>query len=187
MRMDSSGIRHILPVAFTNLATQERYPFVFVIGPSRSANWKTVKRLCAVSPYYQENEDGMLMAAFSFERREFEVAYEVLRLAGSWKGSFLFYRGKRITFYYMWQWIHCYKQSLDVENLTAHCISFYELSSVRHDTRFSVTYPCRNFAPYTVDVDAPVDVREQVLASGQAQGFTLCPHFNIENFRISVG
>lgn len=184
--MESSGIRHILPATFTSLATQEHYPFVFVIGPSRSANWKTVKRLCAVSPYFQENEEGMLLAAFSFDWKEFEVAYEVMRLAGDWKGSFLFYRGKRITFYYMWQWVHCYKQSLEIENLTAHCIGFYDLSSTRSGTRFAVAYPCRKFAPFTVDVDAPVDFQEQVLTSGQMQGFTLCPNFHIENFKISI-
>ena len=171
--MQSLELQRHLPAAITAPALPEQFPVACILGPSRSSNWPLVEKLCQSSPYYQQSEDGLVFAAFPLQRPLFDAAYEVLRLALGWKSAFFFFRGARVPQVHAWMWIHCYRRSLDAEYLQEHCIQIERRAA----------FPCR--AMRVQCGGSGLYTPEHLTHLAGEMGFSMCPNFNIENYRTA--
>lgn len=177
-----------VPAEFTALSLlSSDYSFSFIIGKSRSENHKTVRLLCTQARYFVENGDGFIFAVFGADRRQIDYALEVVRLAGDWKGTIFFYKGKRSSLFETIRWMHCYKKALNVANIDAHCLGVYVRRIESERVYFALLYPCDQLKGYyRPEYHHPSPYIEQIEAGAKAIGYANCPFFNLAKFQYRV-
>ena len=124
--------------------------------------------------------------------RDCEIASEILRVAGEWKGFSHIYNGKTLRSTFMTATvISCIMDAMRCQNPLANCLRHlkeYEILknptyTPQDNIGFSVISPCKHASHRFYEPLIPVSVEDQYQAFSVEHDVYWCPLFNMKHFK----
>ncbi|HHR6573238.1 TPA: hypothetical protein ACS8DH_000668 [Providencia alcalifaciens] len=168
---------------------------LLVIPKSKSKNYQLVLEMAKKVESRQVKVDDnvftlCLISPTTF--RDCEIACEILRVAGEWKGFSHIYNGKTLRSTFMTATvISCIMDAMRCQNPLANCLTHLrEYEIIKNPTYtpldnigFSIVAPCKHAAHRFYEPLIPVSVEDQYQAFTVEHDVYWCPLFNMKHFK----
>lgn len=168
---------------------------ILIIPKSKSKNYQLVIELARKVESKQVQIDEKLFTLCLIdpsELRDCEIASEILRTAGDWKGFSHVYKGRTLGRPFVTAMIlSCIMDAMRCQNPLANCLRHLRESefikrptySQLDYTGFTITAPCKQAAYNFYEPLIPISPEDQYQAFSVEKDVYWCPFFNMDNFK----
>jgi len=188
------------PTRIDLLRLSHEYPLVIVFHKSKSVNYPIALSFAKLCTSYAEiTLEGAVVncVAAKPDPSDYSSAAAIIRLAMEWKGTLVMSHGKVLpnrTISSILGIIDCYQDACSCGNYRANCFGVYEAPFDAYNyssaKRIRYLFPCKRLRADSCSVHIhintalPIPMSEQIFACGLSHGYTICPCFHPDEFRI---
>lgn len=160
------------------------YHYAILFLSPKSKKWGNLKQLLQKVTHYEKDDN--FIALFQPSLNDFAVLYACLQTTAGWKSATYYYKNEIISRSQMLQPVECVTNLKELAGHVESCLTediiygFWQSDGIRNNIKFII--PCKHARGFGYKKIGG-DYAKMFLAHAQECGVTMCPFFNMNNFK----